>query len=62
MDCTSRLALVGINSGFPLICGIDSAHHTQGSIKDNECWMVIGWCKKPTRGWQLDQSHEHYIS
>ena len=38
-----------------------SAHHTQKLIRDNEYWMVIGWCKKLTRGWRADQSHEHYI-
>ena len=47
---------------FPLIYNISSAHHTQKLIRDSECWMVIGWCKKMTRGQQMDQSHEPYIS
>ena len=47
---------------FPLICNVSSAHHTQESIRDSECWMVIGWCKKLTRGWRVDQSHGPYIS
>ena len=47
---------------FPLISNIGSAHHTQKSIRDNECWMVIGWCKKLTRGQLADQSHGPYIS
>ena len=54
--------IVDACSGFPLISNIGSAHHTQKSIRDNECWMVIGWCKKLTRGQQADQSHEPYIS
>ena len=47
---------------FFLICNVGSAHHTQKSIRDSECWMVIGWCKKLTRGQQADQSHGPYIS
>ena len=47
---------------FPLISNVDSAHHTWESIRDNECWMVIGWCKKLTRGQQADQSHGPLIS
>ena len=47
---------------FPLISNVGSAHHTQELIRDSECWMVIGWCKKLTRGWQADQSHGPYIS
>ena len=49
-------------SGFSLISNVGSAHHTQKSIRDNECWLVIGWCKKLTRGQRVDQSHEPYIS
>ena len=62
MDCMCRVLIVGISSGFPLISDIGSAHHTQKLIRDNEYWMVIGWCKKLPRGQQVDQSHEHYIS
>ena len=47
---------------FPLICNVSSTHHTQKSIRDSECWMVSGWCKKLTRGWLADQSHGPYIS
>ena len=47
---------------FPLISNIGSIYHTQKSIRDNECWMVIGWCKKMTRGQLVDQSHGPYIS
>ena len=47
---------------FPLISNVSSAHHTQKSISDSEYWMVIGWCKKLTRGQQADQSHGPYIS
>ena len=47
---------------FPLICNISSAHHTQELIRDSECWMVIGWFKKLTRGQRADQSHGPYIS
>ena len=47
---------------FPLISNVGSAHHTQKSIRDNECWMVIGWYKKLTRGQRVDQSHGPYIS
>ena len=47
---------------FPLICNVGSTHHTQKSIRDSECWMAIGWCKKLTRGQQVDQSHGPYIS
>ena len=47
---------------FPLNCNVGSAHHTQKSIRDSECWMVIGWCKKLTRSWLADQSHGPYIS
>ena len=35
---------------FPLICNVSSTHHTQELIRDSKCWMVIGWCKKLTRG------------
>ena len=35
MDCTCRLPIVGIISGFPLICDIGSAHHTQKLIRDD---------------------------
>ena len=62
MDCTCRVPIVGISSGCPLISNVGSAHHTQKSIRDSEIWMVIGWCKKLTRGQQSDQSHGHYIS
>ena len=47
---------------FPLICNVSSAHHTEKSISDSACWMVIGWCKKLTRGWLADQNHGPYIS
>ena len=47
---------------FPLISNIGSTHLTQKSIRDSECWMVIGWCKKLTRGQRADQSHGPYIS
>ena len=47
---------------FPLNCNIGSAHHTQELIRDSECWMVIGWCKKLTRDQLADQSHGPYIS
>ena len=47
---------------FPLNCNVGSTHHTQKLIRDSECWMVIGWCKKLTRGRRVDQSHGPYIS
>ena len=47
---------------FPLICNISSTHHAEKPISASECWMVIGWCKKLTRGQQADQSHGPYIS
>ena len=47
---------------FPLICNVSSTHHAEKSISASECWMVIGWCKKLTRGWLADQSHGPYIS
>ena len=47
---------------FPLISNVGSAHHTQKLIRDSECWMVIGWCKKLNRGQWADQSHGPYIS
>ena len=47
---------------FPLICNVSSAHHTKKSISDSEDGMVIGWCKKLTRGRLVDQSHGSYIS
>ena len=47
---------------FPLICNIGSTHHTQELIRDSECWMVIGWCKKLTRGQRVVQSHGPCIS
>ena len=47
---------------FPLICNVSSTHHTEKLISDSECWMVIGWCKKLTRGRLADQSHGPYIS
>ena len=47
---------------FPLNCNVGPTHHTQKLIRDSECWMVIGWCKKLTRGWLVDQSHGPYIS
>ena len=62
MDCTCRLVLVDIISGFSLICAIGSAYHTQKLIRDNEYWIVIGWCKKTNKGLALDQRHEHYIN
>ena len=57
MDCMCRVPIVDTSSGFPLISNVGSAHHTQKLIRDNECWMVIGWCKKLTRGQHSDQSH-----
>ena len=62
MDCMCRVPIVDTCNGFPLISNIGSTHHTQKSIRDNECWMVIGWCKKLTRVQHSDQSLEHYIS
>ena len=47
---------------FPLICNVSSAHHAEKSISAGECWMVIGWCKKLTRGQLTDQRHGPYIS
>ena len=47
---------------FPLICNISSTNHAEKPISASECWMVIGWCKKLTRGQQVDQSHGPYIS
>ena len=46
MDCMCRIPIVDTSSGFPLIGDVGSTHHTQKLIRDNECWMVIGWCKK----------------
>ena len=45
-----------------LICTLSSTHHAEKPISISECWMVIGWCKKLTRVWQVDQSHGPYIS
>ena len=59
--CTEYQQLVPAGD-FPLINNVSSTHHTQKSIRDNKCWMVIGWCKKLTRGQQVDQSHGPYIS
>ena len=39
MQSTSSWCLQVI---FPLINNVDSAHHTQKSIRNSECWMVIG--------------------
>ena len=47
---------------FPLICTFSSAHHAEKLISIGECWMVIGWCKKLTRGQPADQRHGPYIS
>ena len=47
---------------FTLICNVSSAHHAEKSISTGESWMVIGWCKKLTRGWLVDQRHGPYIS
>ena len=47
---------------FPLSCNVSSAHHAKKLISAGECWMVIGWCKKLTRGQLADQSHGPYIS
>ena len=47
---------------FPLICNVSSTHHAKKSISTGECWMVIGWCKKLTRGQLVDQRHGPYIS
>ena len=35
---------------FPLICNLISTNHAEKSISTSECGMVIGWCKKLTRG------------
>ena len=48
--------------GFPLICNVSSTHHAEKLISTSECWMVIGWCKKLTRGQLADQSHQPYRS
>ena len=61
-SCTCRVSEVGAAGDFPLINNVGSIHHTQKSIRDSECWMVIGWCKKLTRGQRVDQSHGPYIS
>ena len=47
---------------FPLIFNISSTHHAKKLISAGECWMVIGWCKKLTRGRLADQCHGPYIS
>ena len=47
---------------FPLICNVSSAHHAEKLTSDSKCWMLIGWCKKLTRGQLADQSHGPYIS
>ena len=47
---------------FSLICTFSSTHRAEKLISISECWMVIGWCKKLTRGRQADQSHGPYIS
>ena len=47
---------------FPLICTFSSTHHAEKPISVGECWMVIGWCKKLTRGWSADQRLGPYIS
>ena len=47
---------------FSLICTFSSAHHAEKPISIGECWMVIGWCKKLTRGRLADQRHGPYIS
>ena len=47
---------------FPLICTLSSTHHAKKLISIGECWMVIGWCKKLTRGWSADQRLGPYIS
>ena len=47
---------------FSLICTFSSAHHAKKPISIGECWMVIGWCKKLTRGQLVDQRHGPYIS
>ena len=47
---------------FPLICTLSSTHHAEKPINIGECWMVIGWCKKLTRGRSADQRLGPYIS
>ena len=47
---------------FPLICTLSSTHHAEKLISIGECWMVIGWCKKLTRGQSADQRLGPYIS
>ena len=47
---------------FPLICTFSSAHHAEKLISIGECWMVIGWCKKLTRGQSADQRLGPYRS
>ena len=47
---------------FSLICSLSSNHHAEKLISIGECWMVIGWCKKLTRGWSADQRLGPYIS
>ena len=59
MQSTSSWCLQVI---FPLISNIGSTQHTQKSISDSECWMVIGWCKKLTKGQLADQSHGPLIN
>ena len=47
---------------FSLICTLSSTHHAEKLISIDECWMVIGWCKKLTKDQLVDQSHGPYIS
>ena len=47
---------------FSLICTFSSTHHAEKLISISKCWMMIGWCKKLTRGQQADQRHGPYIS
>ena len=47
---------------FSLICTFSSTDHAEKLISIGECWMVIGWCKKLTRGWSADQRLGPYIS
>ena len=46
----------------PLICTLSSTHSAEKLISIDECWMVIGQCKKSARVRLADQSHGPYIS
>ena len=59
MQSTSRWCL---QVHFPLICTFSSTHCAEKLISIGNCWMVIGWCKKLTRGQSADQRLGPYIS